>query len=313
MISIPDAKEPTLKVAVTELPISPSPSAPSSATVPATVNMPAALPTPPTATSPQSKGTQGISQLDATSDTESEKEFSPLSLAKDYTPLPQYKDAGTTETDFGGLLTGPKLKLHEDLKDGCGGQLWPAGMVLARWLLRYHGKGEDARGGLRGARILELGAGGGLVGLAVAAGCDLGDEPEKLIMTDQIEMYSLMQHNIGLNGLGRRVEAQVLNWGEPLPPNIMANPPNVILAAECVYFEPAFPLLQKTLSDLLELCPDAVIYFCFKKRRRADMGFVKQARKKFTVTDLEDVDRPVWSRQGLHLFSFTGKKGQQRS
>ncbi|KAI1270744.1 putative methyltransferase-domain-containing protein [Xylariaceae sp. FL1019] len=305
MTSISGTKEPTLKVAVTVLPISPSSSAPSSATLlDVTADMPTALSTPPIATSPQSRP-------DASSDTESEKEFSPLSLAKDYTPLPQYKDSGTTETDFGGLLQGPKLKLHEDLKDGCGGQLWPAGMVLTRWLLRYQGKGEEAQGGLRGARILELGAGGGLVGLAVAAGCDLGDAPEKLIMTDQMEMYSLMQHNIGLNGLGSRVEAQVLNWGEPLPPNIIANPPNVVLAAECVYFEPAFPLLQKTLSDLLELCPDAVIYFCFKKRRRADMGFVKQARKKFTVNDLEDVDRPVWSRQGLYLFSFTSKKKGQ--
>jgi hypothetical protein len=45
------------------------------------------------------------------------------------------KSAGTTSIDFDGLLS-PPLKLHEDLTNGCGGQLWPAGMVLAKYMLR---------------------------------------------------------------------------------------------------------------------------------------------------------------------------------
>jgi hypothetical protein len=64
-------------------------------------------------------------------------EFSPLAFGEDFAPLPEYKAAGTTEVDFSGLL-GEPLKLHEDLKSGCGGQLWPAGMVLAKHMLRYH-------------------------------------------------------------------------------------------------------------------------------------------------------------------------------
>jgi hypothetical protein len=64
-------------------------------------------------------------------------EFSPLAFGEDLAPLPEYKSAGTTAVDFSGLL-GEPLKLHEDLKAGCGGQLWPAGMVLAKHMLRYH-------------------------------------------------------------------------------------------------------------------------------------------------------------------------------
>lgn len=64
-------------------------------------------------------------------------EFSPLAFDEDLAPLPEYKAAGTTELDFSGLLAEP-LKLHEDLSSGCGGQLWPAGMVLAKHMLRYH-------------------------------------------------------------------------------------------------------------------------------------------------------------------------------
>lgn len=74
-----------------------------------------------------------------------------------------------------------------------------------------------------------------------------------------------------------------------------------------MYFEPAFPLLTQTLKDLLELNPDAVIYFCFKKRRRADMQFVKTAKKTFLVEEIFDEDRPVFSRQSLFLFTFRRK------
>jgi hypothetical protein len=47
------------------------------------------------------------------------------------------KSAGIATIDFDGLLSIP-LKLHEDLKNGCGGMLWPAGMVLSKYLLRNH-------------------------------------------------------------------------------------------------------------------------------------------------------------------------------
>lgn len=56
---------------------------------------------------------------------------------------------------------------------------------------------------------LELGAGGGLVGLAVASGCEIS---KPLIMTDQQEMFSLMRHNIELNEQQSMVKPAILNW-----------------------------------------------------------------------------------------------------
>ncbi|KAF2399091.1 hypothetical protein EJ06DRAFT_543713 [Trichodelitschia bisporula] len=220
----------------------------------------------------------------------------PLSLPSTLTPLPEIKTAGTTTLSFSGLLN-PPLILHEDLQTGCGGQIWPAGEVLATYMLRRH------RDTLMEKTIVELGAGGGLAGLAIALGCGITSPP--LLITDQEAMYPLMLKNIALNNLQSRVQPHIYNWGAPPPPSIPAYP-SIILAADCVYFEPAFPLLLSTLQDLLG--PSSVCFFCFKKRRKADMHFVKSVRKAFDVREvMDDPDQEVWSRQGLFLYEIRRK------
>ena len=64
-------------------------------------------------------------------------EDEPLAIREDFIQSPTHKPASTTTLDFDHLLPTP-LKLHEDLSEGCGGQLWPAGMVLAKYILHRH-------------------------------------------------------------------------------------------------------------------------------------------------------------------------------
>lgn len=112
-------------------------------------------------------------------------------------------------------------------------------------------------------------------------------------------MFALMQTNIALNSLNKVVEAAIYDWGDAPPTNIPQHP-DIVLAADCVYFEPAFPLLQKTLQDLIG--ENTVCYFCFKKRRRADMHFVKVMKKMFDVKVVEDdPEKEVYSRENLFL------------
>ena len=69
-----------------------------------------------------------------------------------------------------------------------------------------------------------------------------------------------------------------------------------------VYFEPAFPLLQQTLKDLIG--PNTVCYFCFKKRRRADTHFMKAIRKVLAVEDvMDDPDRDIYARENIFLYA----------
>lgn len=134
------------------------------------------------------------------------------------------------------------------------------------------------------------------MGLAVAVGCNL-DKP--LYITDQNPMLALMRRNIALNNLHDTVHAEVLDWGAPIPPTVPEQP-DIILAADCVYFEPAFPLLQTTLLELLG--PETVCYFCFKKRRRADLQFLKKVRKVLEVREVgDDPDRESYARENIFL------------
>ena len=60
--------------------------------------------------------------------------LSPLDITEDFVSTRSPKTAGQSLISFNGLLE-PPLVLHEDLKEGCGGQLWPAGMLLSRYVL----------------------------------------------------------------------------------------------------------------------------------------------------------------------------------
>lgn len=58
-----------------------------------------------------------------------------LTVGEDFVQSPTHQQASTSTVDFDGLLKTP-LVLHQDLKKGNGGQIWPAGMILAKYLLR---------------------------------------------------------------------------------------------------------------------------------------------------------------------------------
>lgn len=227
-------------------------------------------------------------------------------FALDIIPNGESKIPGMTTIDFDGLLAVP-IVLHEDLKDGCGGQLWPAGMALAKYMLQNHRDLADKS-------IIEIGAGGGLVGLAVANGCQTSNGG-KLFITDQIPMLSLMKTNITMNSLDSKVQAAVYDWGTTLPASITSRLsastedatvyPDIVLAADCVYFEPAFPLLLQTLKDLIG--PTTVCYFCFKKRRKADLRFIRDMKKTFSVQEIsyEDVRENV--QNSIFLYDIRSK------
>jgi hypothetical protein len=100
--------------------------------------------------------------------------------------------------------------------------------------------------------------------------------------------------------MGQLMVASVYDWGEAVPECVPSNL-DIVLAADCVYFEPSFPLLHQTL--LLLIGPHTVCYFCFKKRRRADMTFIKAIRKSFEVSDVtDDPEQDIYGKESIFLY-----------
>lgn len=102
--------------------------------------------------------------------------FSRLDLVAMNTP-PEYGAVGETTFD---LLDSP-VQLAQDLSRGCGGKIWEAANVLVDYCLW---KDKTMAGEfLNNKRVLELGSGTGLVGLAIAKGCP---QLDTMVITDQM-------------------------------------------------------------------------------------------------------------------------------
>ncbi|KAF9534965.1 putative methyltransferase-domain-containing protein [Crepidotus variabilis] len=180
-----------------------------------------------------------------------------------------------------------EISLVVDAAPGCGGLAWPAGQILASYLVQ---KGPEY---IQSKCILELGSGTGLVGLVIGAIQNMD-----IWITDQAPLLDIMNRNVRLNNLETIVKVAELNWGATIPAHIPR--PDMILAADCVYFEPAFPLLVQTLSDLSDAKTE--ILFCYKKRRKADKRFFGMLKKKFTWKEVDDdPHREIYNREAITL------------
>lgn len=169
---------------------------------------------------------------------------------------------------------------------------WPAGQILATYLVQ---KGTDF---VTGRNTIELGSGTGLVGLLAGI---LGG---KVWITDQSPLLPIMRRNVSTNNLCNNVKVAELHWGSPIPLEIPR--PDLILAADCVYFEPTFPLLVQTLTDLADARTE--ILFCYKKRRKADKRFFALLKKTFTWEEVEDdPNRSVYNREAITLLRLSKK------
>lgn len=73
--------------------------------------------------------------MDTATTTDSDPES--FAISESLAPWRDNRAAVTTRVSLDGLLPEPLL-LKEDLKEGCGGQLWPAGMVLAKYIINRH-------------------------------------------------------------------------------------------------------------------------------------------------------------------------------
>lgn len=125
---------------------------------------------------------------------------------------------------------------------GTGGALWQSGRALCRFLPTVEHE-------LRGARVLELGTGTGIVGMCAAA---LGASHVLLTDDNKPALLDLARDNIARNvdllPRGARVEVQTLVWGATPPP---AGPWDWIVGSDVSHLATSSQQLCATILELL--------------------------------------------------------------
>ncbi|KIW77190.1 hypothetical protein Z517_09636 [Fonsecaea pedrosoi CBS 271.37] len=154
---------------------------------------------------------------------------------------------------------------------------------------------------VRRLRVLELGAGCGIVGVALAqlVKCDL-------LLTDLEDAQEILASNIRCAApvAGSTVRSEVLDWASSLDDSSNANY-DLILVSDCIYNPDSSLHLVETLRQLATRTPETVILVGFKRRHTEDdLFFARMRTANFDVLETlkiplpyidtdQDVDRPT--------------------
>ncbi|CAH9146998.1 unnamed protein product [Cuscuta epithymum] len=198
-------------------------------------------------------------------------------------------------------------------------QLWPAAATLVNLLdtrrqvhptLSALFARQEA--GYR-LRILELGSGTGVTGIAAAA--ILG---ARVTVTDLPHVLPNIQFNVDLNSevlqkRGGAVEAAALSWGETEDMEAVGREYDLILGSDVVYHDHLYEPLLKTLRFFLlgrgERERRTAFVMAHLRRWKKESGFFKKAKKVFDV-EIVHTDPPLdGSRIGVAVYLFVPKFG----
>ena len=160
---------------------------------------------------------------------------------------------------------------------GVGMVVWKAGPCLADFLIAHYGSK------LRGLSCLELGAGTGVVGIAMAL------QGASVVATDLDHITPLLTQNVELNILNSTVsnEAGEINvvsyrWGEEPPPALDHQRFDVIFAADVLYQRELHPFLADAIRRFSN--ERTVTYVMTQDRRKGEASFESLARARFGLT-----------------------------
>ena len=129
---------------------------------------------------------------------------------------------------------------------------------------------------VRRLRVLELGAGCGIVGIAFAqlVKCDMQ-------VTDLEDAQEILAKNIRCASpmAGSTIQASILDWASGLEDS--SNPNfDLVLVSDCIYNPDSSLHLVEILRNLAARVPDTLILVGFKRRHEADTIFFERMRER---------------------------------
>lgn len=199
-------------------------------------------------------------------------------------------------------------------------QLWPAATTLVNLLDHHHKSSNHIRTPLSEfclcRRILELGSGTGLAGIAAAAILS-----SSCVITDLPHVLPNLQFNADANSTvllsrGASVNVAPLRWGDKDDMELVGREFDIILGSDVVYYDYLYDPLLQTLRFFLEgdekdtsqAAP--VFLMAHLKRWKKDSVFFRKARKMFNVEVIHTDTPNLGCRIGVVVYCFSGKKKQ---
>ena len=187
-------------------------------------------------------------------------------------------------------------------------QLWPAALLLCRYLDSQPSPLPPA------SRVVELGAGCGLVGLLAAslgAHVTLTDLPAvlpHLLSNVAVNSPPFVQNPESAEGWrhpsGGTVQVAALGWGEGREAEAGVVGADMILLADCVYWEELFDPLLDTLTALC-MGTTRVLLSQTTRRSHVEGRFFKRAKKRgLTVQRLDEWTERHTDGQVIHLYDM---------
>ncbi|KAJ5935205.1 hypothetical protein N7466_004752, partial [Penicillium verhagenii] len=172
----------------------------------------------------------------------------------------------------------PSLKIWEETGNSIARHIWDAALasiILLNQSISGTGTAIPILDQLLKPRTsplqaVELGAGCGIVGIALATMLDHCN----VVLTDLPEVEKIVMLNLEEAHLqpSSSVEYKNLDWDEP-PPDLCSRPIDLILVSDCTYNADSLPTLVSVLDRLVRTSPDAMVLVALKRRHESEAIF----------------------------------------
>lgn len=205
------------------------------------------------------------------------------------------------------------LMIRQFPSQGISFKIWAAANTLVTLLEQFHHQPNDSPlsfvfdSHCPTLRILELGSGTGLVGIAAAAILSA-----KVTITDLPNVLPNLSFNTKANSSvlllnNGTVDVKSLRWGEIEDMSCIGKDFNFILGSDLVYHDNLYEPLLKTLQFYLGDNSDTVFVMAHSRRWKKESAFFKKARKMFQVQTIHSDPPCPGDRIGIVVYSFVRK------